>query len=293
MVTPGQRAQMTDPLGRTHERDIAQTCFGCHATMVSASRLVPNERFLGVGCEACHGAGKPHVEAVRAGRRDRRIARLGEWSAPRLNALCGRCHRTERELDPFDARQREQTQRFQPYGLMKSACFQKGGKRLSCLTCHDPHENARRDTAFYEKVCVRCHRPADPKQKVCPVSYLAQIYAALRDPRAVAAQQTFQRMHQAAARRQKLYRAYLTNPDDPRVRVDLAEMELADGNTEEAFDLAREVLRQDPDDPRALDLLHRIVTLPVGQTSGLSKGRDKTVEQASGLSKKRDKTVEE
>ena len=39
---------------------------------------------------------------------------------------------------------------------MASRCYQKSGK-LSCLTCHDPHEDARTDPQFYVAKCLACH----------------------------------------------------------------------------------------------------------------------------------------
>ena len=55
-----------------------------------------------------------------------------------------------------------QTQRFQPYGLMKSACFLKSGNRLSCSTCHNPHRDVEtapeaitRSTAFSTDGSIR------------------------------------------------------------------------------------------------------------------------------------------
>jgi hypothetical protein len=49
------------------------------------------------------------------------------------------------------------TQRFQPYGLMKSRCFKESHDTLSCLTCHNPHADASADPATYVSACLRCH----------------------------------------------------------------------------------------------------------------------------------------
>jgi hypothetical protein len=159
-VTPGQRGAGADPLGKLHARAVAQRCFSCHVTTIAASRILPEPRFLGVGCEACHGPGRRHVEALREGAADHPIDNPGRWDGARVNALCGRCHRTERELDPLDTFALSQTQRFQPIGLAKSACFRGSAGRLSCVSCHDAHEDARRDAAHYEAVCRTCHAPA-------------------------------------------------------------------------------------------------------------------------------------
>jgi hypothetical protein len=172
-VTPGQRGPVTDPLGARQSRARAQRCFSCHSTAIATSQVAPEPRFRNVGCEACHGPGRRHIEAVQRGEADRRIDRLGQWDGARINELCGRCHRTERELDPLDTFSPTQTQRFQPLGLARSACFKASAGRLSCLTCHDPHENARREAAHYESVCRRCHNgvaSSPAPAATCPVN---------------------------------------------------------------------------------------------------------------------------
>jgi cytochrome c554/c'-like protein len=168
-VTPGQHWTDFGPLGRRWERPVAQRCFGCHVTVLSDSYMTPEERFLGVGCEACHGPGQAHVAAFQAGKGPGPIEAFHGWGASRLNALCGQCHRTEQQVDRSDHFAVEQTQRMQPYGLMKSACFQKSGDRLSCVTCHDPHRNAETAPASYERVCRSCHG-GKAGSTVCPVN---------------------------------------------------------------------------------------------------------------------------
>ena len=40
--------------------------------------------------------------------------------------------------------------RFQPVGLMQSACYTRSEGALSCVNCHDPHSRAATDRASYE-----------------------------------------------------------------------------------------------------------------------------------------------
>jgi cytochrome c554/c'-like protein len=156
-VTPGQRGTPADPLGRRPDRATAQRCFGCHSTVIAASQVIPEPRFMGVGCEACHGPGRRHIEALQHGDPTPHIDNPGRWDGERVNALCGRCHRSQEELDPLDTFSLAQTQRFQPLGLAKSACFRESAGRLSCVTCHDAHEDANLDSSHYEAVCLSCH----------------------------------------------------------------------------------------------------------------------------------------
>ncbi len=185
-ITPGQRAPGDDPLGKLHGRAVSQRCFSCHATVVAASRVLPEPRFLGVGCEACHGPGRAHLEAIRRGEVDRRIDNPGRWDGARVNQLCGRCHRTERELNPRDRFALTQTQRFQPLGLARSACFRGSAGRLSCVTCHDAHANARTDAAHYVAICRSCHAGApEHVGRTCPVNPVSGCLACHMPPRAV------------------------------------------------------------------------------------------------------------
>lgn len=153
-LEPPRRAAAA--LGRTLSAAEAQRCFGCHATGVrlgfdgpDLSRMRP-----GVQCERCHGPGGEHVRV--AGEAPERAAAKIEsrrGSAGETLAFCGQCHRTdESKLEPGDPL----NVRFQPIGLARSRCFQNSNA-LTCSTCHDPHEGARKDAAAYSAVCARCH----------------------------------------------------------------------------------------------------------------------------------------
>jgi hypothetical protein len=183
-VTPGQRGTPADPLGRLQNREMAQRCFGCHSTVIAASQAIPERQFMGVGCEACHGPGRRHIAAVQRGDPTPHIENPGRWNGQRVNALCGRCHRSEQELDPLDTFALSQTQRFQPLGLAKSACFRQSAGRLSCVTCHDAHENASLDTSHYEAVCLSCHggKASAQAYSVSRIAYPAKSTAGLPLP---------------------------------------------------------------------------------------------------------------
>ena len=72
--------------------------------------------------------------------------------------MCGECHRMPDPARPSLRPEEEDplSVRFAPVGLMASACFRSSG-RLSCVTCHDPHDNAKRDDSFYTARCLSCH----------------------------------------------------------------------------------------------------------------------------------------
>ena len=159
-VTPGQKRTLSTALGVDHEDDEARRCIACHTTTLPIDSNIPEKRFLGVGCEACHGAGSAHVMAMQAGNSaDIAMERMGRWGARRLSELCGKCHRTAAAAGilPGDAPHLDVTSRFQPYALMLSRCFKASGDSLSCITCHSPHQNTSHDQRAYETVCLTCH----------------------------------------------------------------------------------------------------------------------------------------
>ena len=173
--TPGQAHIEGDGLGRLYQGRLARACVTCHTTALPSDSLTPEPRFFGVGCESCHGPGRDHVAAMRSGKAgDLHLARLNSLDATTMNERCGRCHRSAKNVPVGET----STQRFQPYGLMKSRCFLESGNKLSCQTCHDPHENASTDHKTYEQICLSCHASTDsklrmdtkPKGKPCPVN---------------------------------------------------------------------------------------------------------------------------
>ena len=57
--------------------------------------------------------------------------------------------------------------RFQPYRLENSRCWKegKGDARITCLSCHDPHQPLAMDPASYDSSCLQCHRAASREEK--------------------------------------------------------------------------------------------------------------------------------
>jgi hypothetical protein len=65
--------------------------------------------------------------------------------------------------------------RFQPYRLENSRCFDGADPRISCLGCHNPHQNLVHDETYYDGKCLACHaagaKPTSNGQgKTCPVA---------------------------------------------------------------------------------------------------------------------------
>src|SRR6185312_11207376 len=81
----------------------------------------------------------------------------------------GDCHRHPSLVQAGSIRTDDpEIARFQPVGLMQSACYRKSQGALSCVTCHDPHSRLSTARPAYEAACLSCH--SGPSQTACPVS---------------------------------------------------------------------------------------------------------------------------
>jgi len=175
-LTPGQSAAEAArgrrPMGLDRTPGETLHCFGCHLTKVSdfgPNVLDPATMQPGIGCERCHGPGADHVAAARRGDSDLTMPFGKVWTADGQMRLCGDCHRHPSQAPPGEIRpDNPRIARFQPVGLMQSACYRKSDGALSCVNCHDPHAPATSDSAFYDDSCLACHKPDGPKP--CPTS---------------------------------------------------------------------------------------------------------------------------
>ena len=168
-LTPGQPPETPvtaeAAIGELQSPDLAFRCFNCHATNVKKADAGPDlsEAIPGIHCERCHGPGTAHVTAAH-GHKPAAEIRSSIFDPRRLPPkaiveVCGECHRAPKpgQLSSTPELDDPLAVRYQPFGLMASRCFIES-KQLSCLTCHDPHDNARRkDDAFYTHRCLSCH----------------------------------------------------------------------------------------------------------------------------------------
>jgi Flp pilus assembly protein TadD len=183
-------------------------------------QLFPAELPHGIGCQRCHGPGAEHARLGLADQVDFKalaaaIVDPGELDRERRREVCYQCHmqpsvalmgvrRFERGVYSYrpgepladylvqiDVEEEgvERGERFEinhhPYRLEQSACFQKSGGELSCLTCHDPHRKVpvAERPAHYRRACLGCHQLDD-----CDLEEMAAASAAgpVELPRGVA-----------------------------------------------------------------------------------------------------------
>jgi cytochrome c554/c'-like protein len=154
-------------------------CFSCHSLGANVrGQLDTSKLALGVTCEACHGPGLQHVQAMQAsqlqqGIGDEEGGRLifnpGRLSPGDCVDFCGACHITWWDLKLTRVAGISNV-RAQPYRLMSSKCWGKGDARLTCIACHNPHESLSKDAGSYDSKCLACHvsSPATKPTKELP-----------------------------------------------------------------------------------------------------------------------------
>ncbi len=151
-------------LGLPQSQDVIYRCFNCHATAVKAGPDLSDMR-PGIECERCHGAGLAHVKQPSV----KTISNPGRLSPRALAENCGQCHRAPSSTNSVTRSETDDPQsvRFAPIGLMASQCFRRSGT-LSCLTCHNPHENVAQNASHYVEKCVACHgAPLEQTNAAC------------------------------------------------------------------------------------------------------------------------------
>ena len=173
-------ASLEDALGRAIAGEEPQLCFGCHTTGALNGRELKLEQLQpGVGCEACHGPGEKHVVAMKAKKFDKReIFDPGRLSAHELSqSFCGTCHTSFEQAMLMPGQSGINNIRFQPYRIFNSRGHNTNDARVSCLSCHNPHEKLQKQAAYYDEKCLACHLTSQKETKTarrtaaaCPVS---------------------------------------------------------------------------------------------------------------------------
>ncbi|MGI8990233.1 MAG: tetratricopeptide repeat protein [Bryobacteraceae bacterium] len=141
-------------LGMPQSPNTIYRCFNCHATGVRPGPDLSSFR-PGVECERCHGPGREHAAKPSSGS----ILSDSRATASQIVQFCGECHRLPQSSRKEPEIVQPESVRFAPVGLVASRCYQASGT-LSCITCHNPHADARKEDAFYVAKCLECHAAA-------------------------------------------------------------------------------------------------------------------------------------
>ena len=180
-------ATLAEALGEVLSAEDASRCFSCHTVHSTTTHgFSPLHAEAGLGCEACHGPARAHVERMNAA--DKNVvgahgtnSELGVFNPAKLspvdaNDFCGACHRAYSDaMLSTGGMVTTAVVRFQPYRLEESKCWRKTqDARLTCVECHDPHQPLNRDTGSYDRYCLSCHtggaKGVEPEHAgaVCP-----------------------------------------------------------------------------------------------------------------------------
>lgn len=179
-TTPGDQKITPHTLAEAMGRELpiweSRSCFECHATgATEGMKLALDKLRPGLECERCHEGAQQHMADAVKDNFKTVPAHLRRMDSEQVSTFCGQCHRT------WDTVIRNHWHgpafvRFQPYRLALSRCFIGNDKRISCVACHDPHDQVSHDQAFYDTKCLACHAAskaaaaATPVPKQCPVA---------------------------------------------------------------------------------------------------------------------------
>ena len=154
-------------MGRVLTPYLEKRCLSCHGAPRTHGTTVET----GVSCENCHGPGQPHLAALSAKSRD-----LAMWNPAKLPMSermrpCTQCHAGSSVIEdpmPDDVLISDQVT-----ALKNSECWRQSGGEITCIDCHNPHQDAPRAVldARAEKTCLRCHSAAVTNHAgLCPVN---------------------------------------------------------------------------------------------------------------------------
>ncbi|GAA5511143.1 hypothetical protein Rcae01_06656 [Novipirellula caenicola] len=150
--------------GRPMDAADMRACLGCHSTLTPPPSLplINSLVVANVGCERCHGPRKKHVALAHLGHAEEAKPMLRYETAEAYMDACSTCHRDESSVKP-DATPNELV-RFQPYGIKRSRCYLESPDKMTCSTCHDPHDTVSHNRAVSIDQCKQCHGNASSSE---------------------------------------------------------------------------------------------------------------------------------
>ena len=161
---PGQPKTLDAALGVVLSPTFESRCLSCHGQPNSAG----SGKDGGVQCESCHGPGSDHLAGVRRSIPSQGIVNPKRLSTEESIDVCARCHiGLARFSDPSPD---DLLIANQARALRSSECFLQSAKAISCITCHDPHNDAA-DDGRAVNACLSCHAASiKPHAALCPVN---------------------------------------------------------------------------------------------------------------------------
>jgi len=181
-------------------RPITSRCLECHTTY--AEKLSPEKTepelfdkgrmILGVDCEKCHGPAARHVEFQTQNPTEKKgmfIINPATFTRKQSLDLCALCHggRLQKTKPSFQFTAGDKLSDYflidstakdasnidvhgNQYGLLAaSKCFQRS-TTLTCITCHNAHENEQGKTEIFSQRCINCHNNDHADGKLCKMT---------------------------------------------------------------------------------------------------------------------------
>ena len=168
-------------------RIITSRCLECHTTFVKTvsepgktpEEFAQDKIVYGVDCEKCHGPAAKHVEFQTQNSKEhlaKFIINPKAFSRQQNLDLCASCHggRLEKLTPSFQFTAGNNLSDFfvvdttapnpekidvhgNQYGLLRaSKCF-RSSKSMTCITCHNTHENEKGEIELFSQRCISCH----------------------------------------------------------------------------------------------------------------------------------------
>lgn len=185
-------------------RPITSRCLECHSTFadkISPEEVEPeefnkNRMILGVDCEKCHGPAKEHVEFQTKNPTEKKakfIINPASFTRQQSLDMCAVCHggRLQKSKPSFKFTAGDKLADYfaidtaakdansidvhgnQSGLLAASKCFTMS-KTLTCITCHNTHENEQGKTALFSQRCMTCHDDKHADIKKCKLQGLSE-----------------------------------------------------------------------------------------------------------------------
>lgn len=154
-------------LGRVLTPQFEKKCLACHG----APQAHGAHSETGVSCESCHGPGQAHLAALARESSDKAILNPRKLPVVEQMRPCSQCHAGFSKVQdplPDDLLISDQVA-----ALSNSECWRQSGGQITCVNCHNPHEDAPHAAlvAKSEKTCLGCHSAGIADHTaLCPVN---------------------------------------------------------------------------------------------------------------------------
>jgi predicted CXXCH cytochrome family protein len=273
------------------------SCLHCHVSEMQPPIHGTESRYgmplfihPGVTCERCHGPGSDHLKGGP-------IVNPAKLTPERRDQVCMQCHlegkvaieragRHVYEYQPGDnlsdfiryyvlADSSKLGAVSQVEAISESGCKKKSGDRMSCISCHDPHDSPSegRRVSYYREKCLACHgavfgakhHPSQPDCTGChmPSSQSKDVaHTQVTDHRILRRPEVSPQLLESAGRPARLQ--LLPFPGSAGAEDDVRDLALAweslaesgvESAASEAERLLRSALNKSPDDPAVLSAL--------------------------------------